>query len=994
MELRVRCLDLDAGGKMIAVLDDDDAKELGVRPLDRIVITAKEKYKEKNLTVIVNTSEKFIGRGNIAVYDEVRKELSLKPKQIVNVRRREQLESKNFIKDKINGFCLDENKFRAIVRDVIKRNLNDLELAAFITSLYIHGLSIEEACYLSKIMSEEGEQLKWNKKFIMDKHSVNWDTPVLVREKNKIQVIEIGKFVDNLIEKNKKKIRKFDKSDYLEIDSNYQVLTFDNNFKLRFKSLTGVYRHLAPKILYKINLIGNRCVVTTHCHSLFVLRKGRIKSIPTKDLNIGDFVLVPREVPEVENSPKNINLIEELLKLPQSLTKNIFITKIGKHYKGIAKPWRVYQDNVPFNVYRKNKVKLPENAKLKISKGEKIPIKINISPEFVRLLGYWTAEGYVNENGVHFSLGTHEKELISDIQDCSKKVFGLETTITHPHSTAVHVNIYNQLLSKIFVHVLKLKKYAKNKEVPGLIFNLSRKLQLDFLRSYFKGDGYFRRNYEATTATSSKKLSIGLQYLLSICGSAYSTLNKTKEKRKFPQGHVSDISPSYYIYTQANSLFKRESNTAAYINFIPIHESNLLKFGKSNYWNWEQRRLFRRQKFVTFKKARELFKLIPDGKENNAKKIIFGNLGFLKVKSIEKVKTNHKYVYDLCVKNYENFVGGYGPIFLHNSLGGVPGDKTTLLLVPVIAAAGLTIPKTSSRAITSPSGTADRAECLMPVNLEIKEIKKVVNKTNGCIIWGGALNMAPADDLFIKIEYPLDLDPLFLPSIMAKKKAAGATHLVIDLPTGKGTKVKTFEDAKKLSKKFLELGKRLGIYTKCYISPGEQPVGYSIGPALEAREALDAIHTLKPQDLINKVCSLAGVLLRMADKGDEKTAYELLKNRKAEKKLREIIKEQGGDSKIRVEDIRIGEKKTEIRAKNSGVVTKIKNSEIGEVAKLAGAPKDKEAGVELKVKVGSKVEKNDVLFTIYSKKNDKLKEAEEFSKKFEPVVIISKRRRE
>ena len=134
---------------------------------------------------------------------------------------------------------------------------------------------------------------------------------------------------------------------------------------------------------------------------------------------------------------------------------------------------------------------------------------------------------------------------------------------------------------------------------------------------------------------------------------------------------------------------------------------------------------------------------------------------------------------------------GAGPILDKHSVGGIPGDKTSMLVVPIVAAAGYTIPKTSSRAITSPAGTADRVETLCPVNLSLTEIKDVVAKTNACLVWGGALELAPADDLFIQVEYPLGIDPLLLPSILSKKKAIGATHVAIDIPTGVGAKIKT-----------------------------------------------------------------------------------------------------------------------------------------------------------------------------------------------------------
>ncbi|HDN02263.1 MAG TPA: thymidine phosphorylase, partial [Candidatus Bathyarchaeota archaeon] len=205
------------------------------------------------------------------------------------------------------------------------------------------------------------------------------------------------------------------------------------------------------------------------------------------------------------------------------------------------------------------------------------------------------------------------------------------------------------------------------------------------------------------------------------------------------------------------------------------------------------------------------------------------------------------------------------PILDKHSIGGVPGDKTTLLVVPIIASCGFTIPKSSSRAITSAAGTADRAEVLMPVNLNLEEMREVVEKTNGCIVWGGSLYLAPADDIFVRVEHPLSIDPLLLPSIMSKKKAVGADMLVVDIPCGRGTKVKTIGEADLLAKDFIELGGRLGIKVQCAVTYGEQPVGYAVGPALEAMEALNVLagRSAVP-DLVDKATDIAGILLEMA----------------------------------------------------------------------------------------------------------------------------------
>ncbi len=331
------------------------------------------------------------------------------------------------------------------------------------------------------------------------------------------------------------------------------------------------------------------------------------------------------------------------------------------------------------------------------------------------------------------------------------------------------------------------------------------------------------------------------------------------------------------------------------------------------------------------------------------------------------------------------------PVLDKHSVGGVPGDKTSILIVPIIAATGLVIPKTSSRAITSPAGTADRVETLCPVNLTIEEIKEVVKKTNGCLVWGGALDLAPADDIFIQVEYPLAIDPLLLPSIMSKKKAIGATHVVLDIPTGRGAKIKTIGAANALAHDFIDLGKRLGIEVQCAVTFGEQPIGYAIGPALEAREALSAIMGKSPADLREKATILAGILLEMVNikNGKQKAEY-LLKSGRAERKLRDIIEAQGGNRRILPEDIEVGDKQAEIIAEKEGRVLWINNRNLAQIAREAGAPKDRGAGIILKVKLGKRVKKGDALFEIYAERTTKLNAAIKLAEKLQPIGLSKK----
>jgi AMP phosphorylase len=334
---------------------------------------------------------------------------------------------------------------------------------------------------------------------------------------------------------------------------------------------------------------------------------------------------------------------------------------------------------------------------------------------------------------------------------------------------------------------------------------------------------------------------------------------------------------------------------------------------------------------------------------------------------------------------------GKAPILDKHSIGGIPGDKTSILVVPIVAAAGFTIPKTSSRAITSPAGTADRVETLCPVNLYIDEIRAVVKKTNGCLVWGGALELAPADDLFIQVEYPLGIDPLLLPSIMSKKKAIGATHLVIDIPTGSGAKIKTPTEAYTLASDFVHLGEHLGMSVQCALTFGEQPLGCGIGPALEAREALSTLMGEGPADVREKAVGLAGMLFEMiGEVNGRQKAEEILRSGKAERKLREIIKAQGGNPRVKPEDIPVGPEKAEVRANQKGRVLWINTDAIVQVARAAGAPKEKGAGIVLKAKLGDAVAKDAVLFEIYAERNSKLALALELARKLEPVGLSKK----
>jgi len=344
------------------------------------------------------------------------------------------------------------------------------------------------------------------------------------------------------------------------------------------------------------------------------------------------------------------------------------------------------------------------------------------------------------------------------------------------------------------------------------------------------------------------------------------------------------------------------------------------------------------------------------------------------------------------VETGEHFDFGDDTVDKH-CIGGVAGNRTTMILVPIIAAAGLTMPKTSSRAITSPAGTADTMEVLADVNFNIEELKNIVSKTGGCVVWGGAVNLAPADDKIIRAEYPLSIDPegQVLASVMAKKKSVDSDYLVIDIPVGKGAKIDDMESANALARKFIELGKRLEIKTECLVTDGSAPIGWGIGPALEARDVLDVLHGKGPADLANKAVDLAGILLELSGKerkgAGRKVAEKILSSGKALAKMRKIIELQGGNPKVKSADIAVGEKSLVVKSDVKGKVRFIDNKLISRVARAAGAPKDKGAGVFLHAGVGDNVKVGDPLFTLYAEVDDKLDEAIRLNEQLVPYRV-------
>jgi len=324
-------------------------------------------------------------------------------------------------------------------------------------------------------------------------------------------------------------------------------------------------------------------------------------------------------------------------------------------------------------------------------------------------------------------------------------------------------------------------------------------------------------------------------------------------------------------------------------------------------------------------------------------------------------------------------------------IGGLPGNRTTLIVVPIVAAAGFVIPKTSSRAITSPAGTADTMETLAPVTLSLDHMRRVVERELACIVWGGTAKLSPADDVLIRVERPLDFDSdgQMVASILSKKLAAGATHVLIDIPVGPTAKIRTRDAADGLAKRLALVAKALGIQLAIEITDGTQPVGRGIGPALEARDVLQVLRgdANAPQDLRTRALTLAARILELTPtiKVGEgaRVAEEILTSGRAWHRFQAICEAQGG-----MRELPTSRATSVVTAQSKGNCLAIDNRRIARVAKLAGAPRDPTAGVDMHIHVGDSVEIGQPLFTLHADARGELDYALKYLHSQLDIVLI------
>jgi len=324
-------------------------------------------------------------------------------------------------------------------------------------------------------------------------------------------------------------------------------------------------------------------------------------------------------------------------------------------------------------------------------------------------------------------------------------------------------------------------------------------------------------------------------------------------------------------------------------------------------------------------------------------------------------------------------------------IGGLPGNRTTPIIVAIVASHGLVMPKTSSRAITSPAGTADTMETLAPVELDIATLRRVVENEGGCIAWGGAVHLSPADDIFVRVERELDVDTegQLIASVLSKKISAGSTHVVIDIPVGTTAKVRSEDVANHLAARMRSVANRFGMTLTCLQTDGSQPIGRGIGPALEAIDVLAVLQNARhaPNDLCWRAAMLAGAALEIGGKAETgkgtELALETIADGRAWSKFQAICEAQGG--------MRVPPAATNVHpltAPRAGRVVHINNRKLARLAKLAGAPEAKAAGVHMEVRLGEEIDRGQPVMHVHSETSGELAYALEYAARSGDIVEV------
>jgi len=310
-----------------------------------------------------------------------------------------------------------------------------------------------------------------------------------------------------------------------------------------------------------------------------------------------------------------------------------------------------------------------------------------------------------------------------------------------------------------------------------------------------------------------------------------------------------------------------------------------------------------------------------------------------------------------------------------HSIGGIAGKGITPLIIPILATfKDIMLPNTSSRAVTSASATTDMLEVIMPMSFSKETLESMLFKNNAVMVWGGGVDLAPADDKIIQIQKPLGIESIdkFVSSIISKKIAQGVTHVIFDVPVGKGAKIETEKEFEEVKSAFEEIAPKFGIKVYIHRRNMNSIDGWAVGPSLECREFLRIYerHAKRSIQLENDALQMAGKLIELCGKAEKgmgyKKAKDILESGKAFEELKKILSLQGGNPDISSNSLEIGGITFDIKSPKTGKIINMNNKNIFQVCKALGNPRIKEAGLYFYKKSGDSVESGEKLATVYA----------------------------
>ena len=529
-------------------------------------------------------------------------------------------------------------------------------------------------------------------------NSVSWNTPVAVKIDGVSRLVIIGELIDGLMEKYRDHVR-VGNVESLHLSEDLKVLCFDKRtLKMKYKRVQSVHRHKlgVGEKLFLIRTVGGRKVIATKHHSLFTLSEERVVPVRVEELKKGDFIVVPKKWPE-RGHIKKLNLLEEILRLPPECTTNISLYGVKKllyvnrellgRIKALLDPRdRCYT----FYAYHMARDRLPVDLLRQLSAEErkafkgceiswkncrhKLPVMMDVDEDLMSILGLYSAEGCTRSNmqQVYFSFGSGERELAEYLTQAIARKFRIKASINQAHSSAINVVVSSKFAAFLFKYVFRGGGSAQDKKLPEIILNVTPELREKYLLSYIAGDGCptalafeLMRNGGSlrdmnlkinACTTISQELFFGIQYLLASLGISFSTREIEKEERVV-NGRLARFGKSYII-----EVWGKQENSP--LNLYPITA------GGCEFYDAKIRYAVKNcgQGGIRFDVLDKLQR--EGGITMSAEALTFrnGDLAVLRISDIAEMDSAGCYVYDFSVDDDENFVGGFGPICLHNSI--------------------------------------------------------------------------------------------------------------------------------------------------------------------------------------------------------------------------------------------------------------------------------------------------------------------------------------